>query len=336
MGLRVDRRPVARVLRPVASRRPVSWHDDGMGGPGSVVLQRLTRSLAKYAPHDGTFQLPVPGTYAIRLSHPPTEAAYATLGPSLCIVAQGAKAMMLGGEVFKYDPKHFLVFAVDLPVSGQVLCASAKEPYLGFILRLDAARLTELAGRVFPAGVPKVADTRGLYVGNSTDGLVDAVARLVELMADPGEAHLIGPVIVDEILLRLLRTSIGARLAQLGRPKSDVKRIGAAVSWIREHFAQPITVEAMAASAHMKASTFHQRFKAVTSMSPLQYQKVLRLHEARRLMLFQKLGPTDACHRVGYLSASQFTREYSRFFGQPPTRDLVALREMSGPPVERV
>jgi transcriptional regulator GlxA family with amidase domain len=133
--------------------------------------------------------------------------------------------------------------------------------------------------------------------------------------------------VVDEILIRLLRTPIGTRVAQIGVPKSGVQRIAEAVSWIRTHFAQPVTVEEMAASVRMSASTFHERFKAVTSMSPLQYQKVLRLHEARRLMLFQGLDGSDACQRVGYLSASQFTREYGRFFGSPPARDIARLRE---------
>jgi AraC-like DNA-binding protein len=140
--------------------------------------------------------------------------------------------------------------------------------------------------------------------------------------------NLLGPLVVDEILIRLLRTSIGPRVAQIGQPKSGVQRVAEAVSWIRAHFAQPVTVDEMAASVHMSASSsFHQRFKAVTSMSPLQYQKVLRLHEARRLMLFQKVDASDACHRVGYLSPSQFSREYARFFGSAPTKDIVKLQE---------
>ena len=134
------------------------------------------------------------------------------------------------------------------------------------------------------------------------------------------------PLAVDEILIRLLRTPIGSRIAQIGHPKSGVQRIGEAVTWIRAHFAQPVTVEEMAASIHMSASSFHERFKAVTSMSPLQYQKVLRLHEARRLMLFQDMDASEACRRVGYLSPSQFTREYGRFFGSAPTRDITRLR----------
>ena len=256
-----------------------------------------------------------------------TEATYATLGPALCVAAQGAKVIMLDREVLEYDPAHLLVFAVDLPVSSQVSRASRKEPYLGFVLDLDPARVAELAARVYPRGVPKASDSRGLYVGRTTDGIVDAVTRLLDLMAQPEDADFLAPLVIDEILIRLLRTSIGARVAQIGHTKSDVHRIGEAVSWIRAHFVQPVTVEEMATAVHMSASSFHQHFKAVTSMSPLQYLKVLRLHEARRLMLFQRLDASRACHRVGYVSPSQFSREYSRFFGNAPIKDIARLRD---------
>ena len=189
------------------------------------------------------------------------------------------------------------------------------------------ARVRELAARVYPRGVPKASDDRGLYVGRTTDDIVDAVTRLLDLMAQPEDADLLAPLVVDEILIRLLRTPIGNRIAQIGHTNSGVQRMADAVTWIRAHFAQPVTVEEMAASVHMSASSFHQRFKAVTTMSPLQYQKVLRLHEVRRLMLFQNMDASVACHRVGYLSASQFSREYSRFFGNAPSKDIARLRE---------
>ena len=252
---------------------------------------------------------------------------YASVGPALCVVAQGAKAVMLGREVFEYDPARMLVFAIDLPVSGQVIRASRMSPYLCFVLKLDPLRVAELAARVYPRGLPRAADDRGLYVGQANDSIVEAITRLLELLAQPADAELLAPLVVDEILIRLLRTPIGGRVAQIGQPKSGVKRIAEAVTWIRAHFAQPVTVEEMAASIHMSASSFHERFKAVTSLSPLQYQKVLRLHEARRLMLFQELDATEACRRVGYLSPSQFSREYARYFGNAPTRDVARLRE---------
>jgi len=293
----------------------------------ALALRRLANLLARYAPHDGTFPLRLPGTYALRRARITSEPVHATLGPSLCIVAQGAKVMMLGSEVLEYDSARMLVFAVDLPVSGQVTRASRTDPFLGFKLDLVPARVAELAARVYPHGVPKPPDNRGLYVAHATDAIIDAVTRLLDLMARAEDAELLGPLVVDEILIRLLLTPIGARVAQIGEPKSGVHRVATAVSWIRAHFAQPVTVGEMATSAHMSASSFHQRFKAVTTMSPLQYQKVLRLHEARRLMLFQKMDAGDACYRVGYLSPSQFSREYARFFGSAPTKDIARLHE---------
>ena len=298
-----------------------------LAAPDALALRRLAGLLARYAPYDDVFPLRLPGTFAVRRSRLTTEPTYTTTSPALCVAAQGAKAVMLGREVLEYDPAHILVFAVDLPVSSQVTRASRKDPYLGFVLALDPARVAELALRVYPRGVPKAPDTRGLYVGRATDGIVDAVTRLLDLMAQPEDANLLAPLVVDEILIRLLRTSIGGRVAQIGQPRSGVQRVAEAASWIRARFAQPVTVEEMASSVNMSASSFHQRFKAVTSMSPLQYQKVLRLHEARRLMLFQRLDASDACHRVGYLSASQFSREYGRFFGSAPTQDVARLRE---------
>ena len=299
----------------------------GLEGPSELALRRFANVVARYAPHDGAFPLRLPGTFVVRLSHMTTEPMYATMRPAVCIVAQGAKVVMVGRDVVEYDPAHVLVLAVDLPISSQVIRASRKEPYLGFILDLDPARVAEIATRVFPHGIRKPPDVRGLYIGHSTDGLVDAATRLLDLMADPEEAEMLGPLVVDEIVIRLLRTAVGPRVAQIGQPKSGVQRIGEAVCWIRAHFAQPVTVDEMAASVHMSASSFHERFKAVTSLSPLQYQKVLRLHEARRLMLFQRMDASDAGHRVGYLSASQFSREYARFFGNAPTRDLARVRE---------
>ena len=312
----------------------LAGEDTTLSSPSGLALRRLANLLASYTPHDGAFQLRLPGTWAVRVSRTASEASYATLGPALCVAAQGAKVVMLGREVIEYDPSHLLVFAVDLPIASQVTRASRKDPYLGFVLELDPRRVAELAPRVYPRGIPKASDIGGLFAGRSTDPIVDAVSRLLDLLAHPEDAQLLGPLVVDEILIRLLRTPFGRRVAQIGNPKSGVQQIAEAVSWIRAHFAQPVTVEDMARTVHMSASSFHQRFKAITSMSPLQYQKVLRLHEARRLMLFQSMDASDACRRVGYVSPSQFSREYSRFFGSAPVRDIARLREEGFAPID--
>lgn len=322
-----QRQALERTSRLSEADELASPFDRSIAAPPALALRRLANSIARFAPGDGVHPLRLPGTYALRRGGTTSEPVYATLSPSLCIVAQGAKAVLLGREVLEYDAARMLVFAVDLPISGQVTRASAKDPFLGFKLDLDPGRVAELAARVYPRGIPKPSDVRGLYVGQATDAIIDAVTRLLELLARPEDADLLAPLVVDEILIRLLRTPIGPRVALVGEPTSGVHQIARAVTWIRAHFAQPVTVEEMAASVHMSASSFHHRFKAVTSMSPLQYQKVLRLHEARRLMLFQNLEASEACHRVGYVSASQFTREYGRFFGSAPTKDIVRLRE---------
>jgi AraC-like DNA-binding protein len=308
-------------------QRGATLDDVTIEAPGALALRNLATRIARYAPHDGAFPLRLPGTYALRVGKVSSEPVYATLGASLCLIAQGAKTMMLGSDIHEYDGSRLLVFAVDLPVSGQVTRASQREPYLGLRLELVPSRIAELASRVFPRGVPRQTDEYGLYVGRTTDEIVEASTRLLDLMARPEEADLLGPLVLDEILIRLLRTSIGPRVALIGEPKSGVHRIGRAISWIRTHFAQPVTVEEMAASVDMNASSFHQRFKAVTTMSPLQYQKTLRLQEARRLMLFQDMDANQACQRVGYVSASQFSREYVRAFGNSPAKDISRLRE---------
>jgi transcriptional regulator GlxA family with amidase domain len=179
---------------------------------------------------------------------------------------------------------------------------------------------------VYPHGLPRVLDSRGVALGQADLTIVAAATRLVELLGEPG-AELLAPLVVDEILIRLLLSPIGVRVAQLGVAESGVHGIAKAVSWLRANFAQPMKVDELARLAHMSTSSFHQHFKAVTSMSPLQYQKVLRLQEARRLMLSTMMDAGVASRQVGYVSASQFSREYGRTFGSTPTKDIARLLE---------
>ncbi|ODS52875.1 MAG: AraC family transcriptional regulator [Acidobacteria bacterium SCN 69-37] len=289
--------------------------------------RELAALLAAHAPHDGGFALRVPGVHAIRFSRPTTSPTRATLRPMLCIVAQGAKVVMLGRDVFEYDANRMLVFSIDLPVAGQVLRASPAEPYLCLRLDLDPYRIAALALRVFPEGVPAPTDMRGLYVASASDEIVDAASRLLALVSQPSDAELLAPLIIDEILIRLLRSPVGSRVAQIGYVDSGVQRIARAVSEIRANFSQPLRVKSLARLVNMSASSFYQHFKAVTSMSPLQYQKVLRLEEARRRMLVEPLDAQGAAREVGYASASQFSREYARYFGSTPARDVARLRD---------
>lgn len=293
----------------------------GSSGPDLAAL------LAHLAPHDGCFELRLPGVHAIRRSRVTEDVTRSIHRPAFCLVAQGSKVAMLGREVFAYDSSRFLVISIDLPLAGQVVRASESEPFLALRLDLDPYKLAELVLKVFPQGAPPTSKRRGLYVGAATEGLVDAATRLLTLMAHPRDAELLGPLVVDEILIRLLQTPVGTRVAQIGHTDSRIQRIARAVSWMRSNFAHPTTVDALAGLVNMSVSSFHQHFKAVTAMSPLQYQKVLRLQEARRLMLSRSMDASVASRQVGYLSPSQFSREYARFFGAAPTKDVARLRE---------
>ena len=295
-------------------------------GPTEPDVARLAAVIRAYAPHDGSFELGIPGVHAIRRSRASTELVHGMQQPALCVVAQGAKRLMVGREVYEYDTSHMIAFSVDLPVTAQVTHASHSEPFLCFKLDLDRHKVAELVLKAYPHGLPRVHESGGVSVGQVDTSIVAAATRLVELIGQPG-AELLAPLMVDEILIRLLLSPIGARVAQIGVAESGVHGIARAVSWLRENFSQPMKVEELAELVHMSASSFHQHFKAVTSMSPLQYQKVLRLQEARRLMLSTMVDAGTASRQVGYLSASQFSREYGRFFGSPPTKDIPTLRE---------
>jgi AraC-like DNA-binding protein len=248
----------------------------------------------------------------------------------LCIIAQGAKSVIVGNEVYEYDATRMIVFSVALPVAAQVTRASYAEPYLGLKLDLDPHKIAELVLKVYPHGLPPAQERSAVYITPAEASIINAGTRLMECLAKPGDAELVSPLVIDEILIRLLRSPIGVRIAQMGFAESSVHRVAKAISWLRENFSQPMKVEELAELVHMSVSSFHEHFKSVTSMSPLHYQKVLRLQEARRLMLSTVMDAGAASQRVGYLSASQFSREYSRFFGSAPTKDIARLRQESG------
>ena len=291
---------------------------------------KLARLIAAYAPHDGSFELPIPGLHASRFSRLNAGCFHTVRLPSLCIAAQGAKRIVVGSEIYEYNPSRMIVFSVALPVASEITRASRSEPYLAFKLDLDPHRIAELVLKVYPNGLPPAQKKNAVYVTAAEAGIVEAAVRLMECLAQPGDADLLGPLVIDEILIRLLRTPIGIRVAQMGFAESSVQRVAKAISWLRTNFSQPMKVEDLADLVNMSVSSFHEHFKSVTSMSPLHYQKVLRLQEARRLMLSGVPDAGSASERVGYVSASQFSREYSRFFGSAPTKDIARLRQDAG------
>lgn len=304
----------------------VAYTLPGSDEPDTADLARL---IAAYAPHDGTFELGIPGLHASRLSRANRGCVHALRLPCLSIVAQGAKTVIVGQEVYEYDPARMLVYSVALPVAAQVTRASHAEPYLALRLDLDPHKIAELVLKVFPRGVPPVQDRSAVYITPVDETIIQAATRLMECLAQPRDVDLLAPLAVDEILIRLLRSPIGLRVAQMGFAESSVHRVAKAISWLRANFSQPMKVEELAGLVHMSVSSFHEHFKSVTSMSPLHYRKVLRLQEARRLMLSAMMDAGAAGQRVGYLSASQFSREYSRFFGSAPTQDIARLRNDS-------
>lgn len=293
-------------------------------------LSNLARLIAAYAPHDGSFDLRVPGLHASRFSRVNNECVHALRVSSLCIAAQGAKTVIVGDEVYEYDGSRMIVFSVALPVAAQVTQASQSEPYLALRLDLDPHKIAELVLKVYPHGLPPVQERNAVYITPVDGSIVSAANRLMECLAQPADIDLLAPLVMDEILIRLLRSPIGVRVAQMGFAESSVDRVAKAISWLRENFSQPMKVEELAELVHMSVSSFHEHFKSVTAMSPLHYQKVLRLQEARRLMLSTMMDAGAACQRVGYLSASQFSREYSRFFGSAPSKDIARLRQETG------
>jgi AraC-like DNA-binding protein len=303
-----------------------------LAGANEPDTAELARLIAAYAPHDGSFELRIPGVHASRASRTNEECVHALRLPCLSIIARGAKTVIVGEEkVFEYDPTRMLVYSVALPVAAQVTKASYSEPYLALRLDLDPRKIAELVLKVYPQGVPPVQERSAIYITPVDASIVNAATRLMQCLAQPGDTELVAPLVVDEILIRLLRSPIGVRVAQMGFAESSVHRVAKAITWLRANFSQPMKVEELAELVHMSVSSFHEHFKSVTSMSPLHYQKVLRLQEARRLMLSAMMDAGSAGQRVGYLSASQFSREYSRFFGSAPTKDMARLRNDSRP-----
>jgi AraC-like DNA-binding protein len=287
-------------------------------------LARLTSTIERHATVDGSQNTAVPSVKLSRFSAP-TDLAVLMYEPSLCVVAQGAKEVLLADEAYRLNPAQFLLVSVDLPVAARVVDASDDLPYLAVRISLDTALVGELLADGLPAsslGSPE----RGLGVTPVDEALLDAVTRLVALLDSSRDVGPLAPLVLREITYRLLTGPQGPRLRQMASAGAPAHRIARAVRWLKDNFADPLRIESLAKLVRMSPSAFHLHFKAVTAMSPLQYQKRLRLQEARRLMLGDGLDAAEAAFRVGYESPSQFSREYRRMFGAPPRQDVTALR----------
>ncbi|MBK1837205.1 AraC family transcriptional regulator [Azospirillum sp. YIM B02556] len=287
----------------------------------SLILDRVTSNLG-----DGVHETRIPRLAVIRASSP-TERLHTVYEPSVCFVAQGAKRSIAGDRILEYRAGQYLAVSLDLPAIGQVTEASAESPYLCFRLTLDPVLLS---GLILEAGLkapPSHIDQGlGLTTSLATPDMIDAAARMARLLETPDAIPVLAPLVERELLYRLLTADHGALLHRIATGESHTAQIGRAVKWIKDNFREPLRIEAVAAKANMSPSAFHQHFKDITALSPLQYQKQLRLQEARRLILANLADAASAGFAVGYGSPSQFSREYARLFGLPPIRDAARLR----------
>ena len=292
---------------------------------GTVEAVKL--SIARMTEQNDRVSTAVPGLSFFR-AHEPTRLTAIVYEPSICMVFQGAKRVILGDETYIYDPEHFLLTSVDLPTMVQIISASPENPYLGLKLKLDVREISQL---MVDSSIPfprSQQAARGMATGEVSVPLLTAVQRLIGLADEPKDIPILAPLIQREICYRLLTSDLGPRLRQIASAGSLSHQIAQAIQWLRTNYSQPLQIEDLAGLVSLSKSAFHHHFRSLTAMSPLQYQKNLRLNEARRLMLTEGADATTAALRVGYESPSQFSREYSRQFGAPPLRDISNLRQL--------
>jgi AraC-like DNA-binding protein len=282
----------------------------------------LARRIAAHAPQQGCNPSAIAGLELFRRSTP-TACSLAKYEPSISVFVQGRKRVNLGGTVYHCDASSFLLSSIDVPAESQIVEASEQVPLLSLFLRLDMPMVREVIScEELPVAW---TEARGLAVGETTAGLLGACSRLIDLLEAPEDIPFLGHLVQREIVYRVLRTPQGERLRAIATTGNLSNRTAKAIVWLKANYAKPLHMEELADVARMGVSTLHHQFRALTAMSPLQYQKQLRLHAARQRMLIDGLDATSAAFEVGYESVSQFNREYSRMFGQPPMRDVKAL-----------
>jgi AraC-like DNA-binding protein len=286
--------------------------------------KEINELVAKHAAADGMHATAIDGVYCIKLSEPHMQLP-TVYQPSICVIVQGAKQVLLEKEIYRYAPSQFLAVSVDLPLVGQVIEASAEKPYLCLAIDIDARTIAELISQSGDAGWSRAETARGLFVGDMDDGMQECALRVGQLLDTPRDIPVLAPLALREFHYRLLSSPYGKAIAQIAIAGSNTHKIGQIIRRIKTKIAEPIRVEELASLANMSASSFHQHFKAVTAMSPVQYQKRLRLTQARHILLAEKADAQSAAYRVGYQSVSQFSREYARMFGAPPIRDVEGI-----------
>jgi AraC-like DNA-binding protein len=296
----------------------------------SVVLamEALGKKIARWTDKSALFETAIPGLLLYRHDEPtlPRNAMYE---PCICLVAQGAKRVLLGDDSFVYDARHYLIASVHLPTMVHIAEASSEKPCLGLVLKLDQREISQM---MVDSNLPPPRaqqSNRGMMIGEVTMPLLTAFQRLIDLLVEQQDIAILAPIIQREIIYRLLVGDQGERLRQIASAGSQSHQIARAIDWLKSNFSQQLSIDDLAAKVRMSSSTFHHHFRSMTALSPLQFQKQLRLQEARRLMLTERLDAATAAFQVGYESPSQFSREYNRVFGAPPLRDITKLRQLS-------
>jgi AraC-like DNA-binding protein len=284
----------------------------------------LAERIARALPRDGTVY-PQPGLNLARFARP-TELHHGFYEPCFCVIAQGAKTLTLGEDVFRYDPAHYMIATVGVPMTAQVVEASPERPYLSLRLELDPAVVASVMIESDLVQSRGDGGVKAVDVSTLDADLLDATVRLLRLIDRPAEYGAIALLVIREIVYRLLTGAQGSRMRHLATFGGEAHRMVRAVRKLRQNFDKPLRIESIARELGMSLSGFHAHFKAVTAMSPLQFQKQIRLQEARRLMLSEKLDAAEAGYKVGYDDASHFSRDYKRHFGEPPIRDVERLR----------
>ncbi len=273
----------------------------------------------------GDFPTAIPGLSLFRRDQP-APPAVCMIEPSLILVGRGEKRLWVGGEGYSYDPSRFLVTSLDLPANSEVLVASPEQPCVGLVLKLDVSMLAEVITKVGLPAKRHSSTGAGAGIGDMSCALQGALERLLALLDESEAIPLLAPLVLREIHYRLLHTDQGARLRQITAVDGQGYRIAKAIDWLKVNYSAALRIDELAARVQMSAPTFHHHFRQLTGMSPLQYQKWLRLNEARRLMLMERLDVSRAAFAVGYESPSQFSREYARLYGTAPSRDMALLR----------
>ena len=288
-------------------------------------MSALSLAIAHIAQSDGDYVTAIPALSLHRRSAP-TEPLHCIYSLGLGVIAQGEKQVMLGDEVVNYGPGQSMLTTIDLPVVSHVTKASPQKPFLGLLVTLDARHILQLASEMELRRLPRERAFKPVTIERLDDALTDTLLRLVKLLDEPALVPQLAPLIQHEIAVRLLRSAYGPQLQQLVAAGSPSQQIAKTVAWLKQNFTKPLATDELAARTHMSPSTFRQHFRAITGMSPLQFQKQLRLQEARQLMLNQSVDAGNAAGLVGYESASQFSREYRRLFGAPPQRDIKRMQ----------